>query len=173
MKNIKLIILAVAVLFAACSQNQKAVSEKGSIDSTNTIASVANQTDSLTAKMQIKDLIKNSEPVILKFSVVNHADTAKSFCKWHTPFEPFISKYLDITDDKGNDVAYKGAMAKRIMPPPADGYVSIAAKDSVSAEVDLLQAYDLKPGNKYTLSYNSSSISGISIASKLTFELEK
>ncbi|WP_421944180.1 protease [Pedobacter sp.] len=173
MKNLKLIIPALAVLFTACSQSQKVVGSKEVIDSTSTSFSNTSKNDSLTAVMHIDNIVKQGSPVKLKFTVLNNSDSAKSFCKWHTPFEPFISKYLDITDANGVDVAYKGAMAKRIMPPPADSYISVKSKDSVSAEVDLLQAYDLKPSNKYTLSYNGSGMSGISAANKISFSFEK
>lgn len=173
MKNLKLIIPAFAVLFAACSQSQKTVSSEDVIDNTSVTVSDTIKSDSLTAVMRINNIVKQGSPVKLKFTVVNNSDSAKSFCKWHTPFEPFISKYLDITDAHGVDVAYKGAMAKRIMPPPADSYISVKSKDSVSSEVDLLQAYDLKPGNKYTLSYNGSTMSGIVIKDKVSFNFEK
>lgn len=173
MRNLKFIIPALAVLFAACSQSQKVVNSKEVIDSTNTEISDINKSDSLTAMMHIDNTVKQGSPVKLKFTVINNSDSVKSFCKWHTPFEPFISKYLDIIDENGVDVAYKGTMAKRIMPPPADSYISLESKDSISSEVDILQAYDLKPGNKYILSYNGSGMSGLSVAGKVSFKFEK
>ncbi|MDN3588547.1 protease [Pedobacter aquatilis] len=173
MKYLKLIIPILAVLFTACSQSQKNTSSKEVVDSTNTVVTETIKTDSLTAVMTINNIVKQGSPVKLKFTVTNNSDSTRSFCKWHTPFEPFISKYLDIKDANGVDVAYKGAMAKRIMPPPADSYISVKSKDSVSSEVDLLQAYDLKPGNKYTLIYNGSGMSGLSVLGKISFDYEK
>ena len=173
MKILKLVIPVLAILISACSQSQKMVGTKDGVDSTSAIVAESKPNDSLIAIMNVKSVVKQGSSVILKFTVINNSDSTKSFCKWHTPFEPFISKYLDIVDANGVEVAYKGAMAKRIMPPPADSYISVKAKDSTSSEVDLLQAYDLKPGNKYTLSYNGSGVSGISVASKLSFNFEK
>ncbi|WP_231491357.1 protease [Pedobacter sp. Leaf170] len=173
MKNLKLIIPAIAVLFGACSQNQTNNNKNVVADTTSKVSSDSIQSDSLFAKMYINETAKKGSPVLLKFTVINSADSAKSFCKWHTAFEPFISKYLDITDSNGNEVAYIGAMAKRIVPPPADSYLSVKAKDSISAEVDLLKAYDLKSGNKYYVSYNGSNISGVSAPKKLSFSFEE
>ena len=93
MRNLKFIIPALAVLFAACSQSQKVVNSKEVIDSTNTEISDINKSDSLTAMMHIDNTVKQGSPVKLKFTVINNSDSVKSFCKWHTPFEPFISKY--------------------------------------------------------------------------------
>ena len=66
----------------------------------------------LFAKMQIRDTIKAGDSVLLKFTVYNTADSAQQFCKWHTPFEPLMSKYLEVKNDKGEEMNYLGAMAK-------------------------------------------------------------
>jgi hypothetical protein len=80
-----------------------------------------------------------------------------------------MSKYFDIKDENGNEVLYKGPMAKRIMPPPADSYLVVKPKDILSSEVDLLKAYQLEAEKKYTVSYNSSGMSGIKATNTVTF----
>lgn len=57
-----------------------------------------------------------------------------------------MSSYLSITNEKGEEAPYKGAMAKRIMPPPASSYTNVNPGDSLVANADLLKAYDLKKG---------------------------
>lgn len=37
-----------------------------------------------------------------------------------------MSKFLTVTDSEGNEVRYIGPMAKRLMPPPADTYRTVA-----------------------------------------------
>ncbi|CAH0157074.1 hypothetical protein SRABI27_03483 [Pedobacter sp. Bi27] len=160
MLKLKFIIPAVLIVLAGCSPKvRNASSNKPS----------KNQGDSLYLVLGIKDIIKTGERVTLKFTVHNNQSTEKSFCKWHTPFEPLMSKYLDIKDDNGNEVPYKGPMAKRIMPPPADSYLAVKSKEVLSSEVDLLKAYQLEAEKKYTVSYNSSGMSGIKSTNTVTF----
>jgi hypothetical protein len=139
------------------------------VHNTSSNSSQEQSGDSLFIVLKIKDIIKTGEKVTLNFAVQNGGPAEKSFCKWHTPFEPLMSKYLDIKDENGNDAPYKGPMAKRIMPPPADSYLMVKPKDKLSSEVDLLKAYELQAGKKYTISYNSSGISGLKASNTVTF----
>lgn len=164
MMKLKFIIPALLIILAGCSP--KVQNPSSNIPSKS-------QGDSLYVVLGIKDIIKTGEKVSLKFTVRNDQSTEKSFCKWHTPFEPLMSKYLDIKDENGNEVLYKGPMAKRIMPPPADSYLAVKPKDVLSSEVDLLKAYELEAEKKYTVSYNSSGMSGIKAANTVTFRYAK
>lgn len=171
MKNLKFILPAAIIAIAACSPaTRNADDQNAKTDSVST-APVSQQTEAkpLFAKMTIKDTIKSGEPVQLKFTVYNTADSVQQFCKWHTPFEPLISKYLDIRDENGEEVNYKGAMAKRIMPPPASSYQKLNPKDSISADVDLLKGYAISKPAKYTILYNSQNMSGLVVKDSVTF----
>jgi hypothetical protein len=169
MKNT--LILSVALLtLTSCGINNKA--NTTNTDSAVTDTNAANNAvapKELSAKLQIKDTIKVGEPVELKFTVYNTADTAMTFCKWHTPFEPPISKYLDIKSDAGTEVNYKGAMAKRIMPPPADSYIKVNPGDSTSIVADLLKSYAIETPARYTIVYNSQAISGLTVKDSVSF----
>lgn len=154
----------VLIVLAGCSQK---------VRNPDTGSTTKNQGDSLYVVLKIKNVIKAGEKINLQFVVHNDQSTSKSFCKWHTPFEPLMSKYLDITDENGNEAAYKGPMAKRIMPPPTDSYLAVKPKDTLLADVDLLKAYLLEAGKKYTIVYNSSGISGLKATNKATFILQK
>jgi hypothetical protein len=123
--------------------------------------------------LKIKDTIKVGEPVTLKFTIYNHADTAQQFCKWHTPFEPLISKYLEVKDENGVEVDYKGAMAKRIMPPPASSYIKVNSKDSLTIDVDLLKGYAITKTSKYTVKYVGQGMSGLIVADSVSFVYKK
>ena len=150
--------------------------EHNSVDTANSSAPVtieSNVEKALFAKMSLKDTVKVGELVELKFTVYNNADSAQVFCKWHSPFEPFISKYLDIKSDTGEEVDYKGAMAKRIMPPPADSYISVKAKDSVSTTVDLLKGYEISKPARYTVIYVGQNMSGLIVKDSISFVYAK
>ncbi|PWS30334.1 protease [Pedobacter paludis] len=169
MKNIKLIVPALLLLFSACSQATRTtgndLSNNSKTDSTAT-------SDSLETKIAINGKVIQGEPLVMRFVVYNNTDSTKSFCIWHTPFEPLMSKYLDITDEKGEEVAYKGPMAKRVMPPPADSYTKIKSGDSLVGNADLLKAYDLKKGSSYKVVYNGGNMSGLVSKDTVTFVYE-
>ncbi|KQS36190.1 hypothetical protein [Pedobacter sp. Leaf194] len=164
MLKLKFILPAVLIVIASC--NQKVYNPKG--EGASGIPS-----DSLFVVLKINDVTKTGEQPKLQFTVHNEHSAEKSFCKWHTPFEPLMSKYLDIRDENGIEVAYKGPMAKRIMPPPAESYLVVKPKDTISANLDLLNAYQLEVGKKYTVSYNSSAVSGIKALNVVTFKYIK
>lgn len=165
MKNYKLLAIALLAL-SSCGVRS---GEKTSIDSTKSSTDTASISKTLTAEMSIKDTIKVGDSVLLKFTVKNNkADTAR-FLKWHTPFEPLLSKYLDIINADGTEVNYKGAMAKRMMPPPADSYITLKANDSLSVTTDLLKAYAIDKPAKYTITYNSTGVSGLTVTKSVSF----
>jgi len=168
MKNLKLILPFAVVALAACSQRVNTIKEQQNPDTTVT----AVNTDSLTAVMKIKSTINSGEPVLFGFDVQNPTTKPLRFLKWYTPFEAPMSKFLDITNAQGEEVAYKGPMAKRVMPPPADSYLEIKAGGKSFAEIDLLKVYDLKPGQQYTISYNSASVSGLKVSQQVSFRYE-
>lgn len=162
------IFLSTALLLAlsSCVMNNNAT--KNSSDTTMvTVDSTAEKR--LFAKMSMKDTVKAGEPVELKFTVYNNADTAQHFCKWHSPFEPFISKYLDIKSASGEEVNYKGAMAKRVMPAPPSSYITVNPKDSVSTIVDLLKGYDISKPGQYSINYVGQNMSGLIVKDSISF----
>lgn len=166
MKNYKIILSATLLTLSACGVNKVKSTSAGS-DSAKNQSSAAST--SLFAKMKIKESIKIGDPVELKFTVYNDADTARLFCKWHTPFEPLMSKYLDVKDASGQEMLYKGAMAKRIMPPLASSYIKVNPKDSLSVTVDLLKAYDISKPSKYTIVYVGQNMSGLAVKDSVEF----
>lgn len=171
MKNLRYILPAAMLALASCSPATRNADDSTAKTDSATTAPVTGETveKALFAKMTIKDTVKTGEQVQLKFTVYNNADSVQQFCKWHTPFEPWISKYLDIRDESGEEVNYKGAMAKRIMPPPASSYQKLNPKDSLTAKVDLLQGYNITKPGKYTVFYNSQNMSGLIVKDSIAF----
>lgn len=169
MKNYKIILSAALLTLSACSVNHVKNTSANSDSVKNQSPAVS---PTLFAKMQIKPTIKAGDAAELKFTVYNDADTARQFCKWHTPFEPLMSKYLDVKDAGGQEMLYKGAMAKRIMPPPASSYIKVNPKDSLSITVDLLKAYDISKPSKYTVIYVGQNMSGLTVKDSVEFVYE-
>ncbi|PTS96146.1 protease [Pedobacter sp. HMWF019] len=175
MKNFSTLLSATVILaLSSCGMNNNvAQNSTGATNSSATVAADSTAGKALFAKMLVKDTIKAGEMVELKFTVYNNADTTQQFCKWHTPFEPFISKYLDVKSESGEEVNYKGAMAKRVMPPPASSYVAVNSKDSVSATVDLLKGYDISKPARYTVIYVGQNMSGLIVKDSISFVYTK
>lgn len=157
--------LASALLLAACGSSSKV--SNGDADS----ASVAKDT-TLTAVLRASGETKPGDSIKVSFVVYNFTDSVRRFCKWHTPFEPLMSKYLDVYSTDGTEAQYQGPMAKRMMPAPADSYISVKAGDSLKAEVNVSKAYQFTKPGQYTLKYNSSAISGIAVKDSLTIDVK-
>lgn len=158
MKNILKFVAVGTLLLSACG-----------IKKESTSAQAADSPQQLVAKMYIQPEVKTGNPVEMRFTVYNKSDKKQQFCKWHTPFEPPMSKYLDIAHEQGEEVLYMGAMAKRIMPPPADSYISLKAGDSLSVTVDISKIYKLDKAGKYTLHYVAEGMSGLSVKDSISF----
>jgi hypothetical protein len=164
MKNLFYLPIALVLLIAAsCGSQQNTVAE-------NKAETTQPETEkNFVGVMAIKDSIKLGDSVLLRFTARNATDTTSKFLKWQTPFEPLMSKYLDIKDENGNEVNYKGAMAKRMMPPPADAYLTVNSKDSLVATVDVLKGYDLSKPGVYTITYTSENVSGLKVPQSVKF----
>lgn len=166
MKNYQLLIIAL-LLFSSCNINSHPAKTSNQQDSV-TSKNPATSKKALFATMQIKDTIKAGDAQ-LKFTVYNEADSAQQFCKWHTPFEPLLSKYLEIKDDSGEEATYLGAMARRVMPPPADSYIKVNAHDSLSTNINLLKAYRITKPAKYTITYVGQNMSRLEVKKSVSF----
>ncbi|WP_440135041.1 hypothetical protein [Chitinophaga sancti] len=117
--------------------------------------------------------VKAGKPILVKFTVNNPTTKEQAFCKWHTPFEQrFLNSFFEVTNSKGEAVPYKGAMAKRVTPPPADTYIKVPAKGSVSAEIDLLMGYKIDAPGTYKVVYQGEGVSGLTKVNEVTINVE-
>lgn len=152
-RQFSLIIYAGAMMLTGC-QNQK------------TIISANETKHNVTTMPKLETYLRTysndltTDSVTLSFTVVNHTDKMQRFCKWETPFEPFLGKYMEIIDDQGNEAQFTGPMAKRVMPPPEESYIQVPPHDSVSTVLNLAKNYSIKPG-KYSVKYTGGGISGL------------
>lgn len=162
MKKIFYLPMALLLLSAACSMQNKANNEETASDAV-TIKK------ELYAVMSIADTVHMGDSVMLKFTVYNGTDSTSKFLKWQTPFEPLLSKYLDIKNVDGEEAQYVGAMAKRVMPPPADAYIELAPGGSLITQFNIVQGYALTKAGTYTIHYNSESMNGLKVDKDVSF----
>nr|WP_315399155.1 hypothetical protein [uncultured Sphingobacterium sp.] len=152
-RQFSLIIGLGIIMFTGC-QNQKTISSASKTKQTLTVI------PKLATHLRAYSNNLTTDSVILSFTVANHSDTMQRFCKWETPFEPFLGKYMEIIDVQGNEAEFTGPMAKRMMPPPEESYIQVSPHDSVSTVFNLAKNYSIKPG-KYTVKYTGGGISGL------------
>lgn len=171
MKKTNIMLAVCILLMAACSSNKETSTVKTDSLTLNDTANMAKE--AITGKFSVVDTPKFGGPINLRFTVYNHADTAARFCKWHTPFERFMSKFLDVNLEDGAEAQYKGAMAKRMMPPPADAYITIKPGDSTFVDFNLADGYAIEKPGTYTIKYNAAPISGVVVKNALQFNLAK
>jgi hypothetical protein len=169
MKYYQLLLATFLFALSSCGINNTNSGSSAAVDSSLLTDQQLEAQAGLQGFMQINDTITIGEPVELKFTVVNHADTAQQFLKWATPFEPLVSKYLDVIDADGTQVNYRGAMAKRAMPPSADSYLKVNPKDSLVANINLLEGYAIARASRYTIVYVAQGTSGIMVRDSVSF----
>lgn len=158
-------------LFTACSSSKNKEKAGGNNDTTLlSQATAEKKVDPILGKLSVIGEPKLGA-INMRFTVYNNTDTVTKFCIWHTPFEKLMSKYLDVALDDYTPIDYKGPMAKRIMPPPADSYKELNAGDSTSADFNLADAYAITKAGNYTIKYNSSTISGIVVSDSLKIKI--
>ena len=152
--------LFVAIAYAGC-QNPKPQASANA-EQKDTV-----QSGKLQVRIGVTGEAFTTDSVLLSFTVTNHADTTQRFCKWETPFEPRLGKYFDITNDKGEEPTFKGAMARRVMPPPAESYIEVPPHDSVRTVINLATNYAVTAG-QYTIKYSGGGVSGLEAGNELT-----
>jgi hypothetical protein len=147
------VIIAAAVLTAGC-HSQKPITGAGDVAQQEAGASKLKVHMASVLRSPVKD------SVMLSFTVINNTNQVQQFCKWETPFEPRLGKYFEVKDDQGNEALFKGAMARRVMPPPQEAYIQVPAHDSVRTVINLAHTYTLT-ADKYTIAYTGGGVSGI------------
>lgn len=160
MKKIKILpVIAFSLIWMGC-HSQKSISRTSSHEAINPGA------EKLKAKLEIATKPSHKDSVVLIFTVINDTDSELKFCKWETPFEPKLGKYFQITDLKGKDAQFRGAMARRVMPPPAAAYIKVPAHEKVRTAINLANTYDFNQGT-YTISYTGGGVSGLTKSNNL------
>jgi hypothetical protein len=86
-------------------------------------------------------------PVKIGFTLRNTTQAPVRVLRWNTPLEGWKGTILQVSF-QGFDRPYQGPMFKR-GEPGREEYVEIPAGESVSATVDLSQAYEMKDPGPY------------------------
>ena len=90
----------------------------------------------------------------------------QQFCKRETPFEPQLGKYMEVMDVRENQLAFTGAVGRRVMPPPPESYISVPPHDSVTTVFNLAKHYSIKTG-QYTAKYIGGGVSGLESSNEI------
>ncbi|GAA4790628.1 hypothetical protein GCM10023231_18160 [Olivibacter ginsenosidimutans] len=117
---------------------------------------------SLVAVLRIDSIASLSDSLFMVFKVYNPSPDTLRFTQYHTPFEGFLNNFLTVTDEQGQEIPYRGAMAKRVMPPPEETYCTVAPSASDSIRFSLLKGYAITKPGLYTIEYNAGNVSGMS-----------
>ncbi len=125
----------------------------------------------LVTEMTMPATIRTGGPVMLTFTVKNPGGNELKFLKWETPFEGFRNDFLDIHNTAGELLPYRGIMAKRVMPPPPDAYITVAPGQSKTATIDLTTAYAISLPGTYTVAYTAEGMSGLKRVNKISFTI--
>jgi len=159
-------ILTVAAFFAAGCQTQKT----GTATQQDTIPA-STDTARLQTRLSMPPAAASADSVMLTFTVINPSNQPQRFCKWETPFDR-LGKYLDIQNAQGTEASFKGAMARRVMPPPAEAYITVPAHDSTTTTTNLARNYTLQPG-AYTVKYVGGGVSGLNAGNEVRVAIGK
>lgn len=175
-RPLTLSIFIAAALATGCQNNQPASGTLTPEQDSLAKELMAIQEDTLLAgQLETRLALAGSmstDSIPLSFTVINHADTAMRFCKWETPFEPHLGKYFEVMNDNGSEAPFKGAMARRVMPPPAESYISVPPHDSVQTTINLAKNYTVTNAS-YTVRYSGGGVSGLAGGNSVKFVIVK
>jgi peptidyl-Lys metalloendopeptidase len=146
--NKRFTLILLAALLVACNRMTATPPAKGQ--------NASPETD-LEAVLEMPAMLSSGAPVVLTFTLINHTDASLYVLKWYTPLEGLAGEILSVERD-GQAVPYQGILASRSIPSP-EAYVLLESKGSVSATVDLSQAYDFAQAGEYTIEFLSPKIS--------------
>ncbi|WP_134089974.1 hypothetical protein [Olivibacter sp. XZL3] len=161
--GIRYILLTVGLplAFSRCQQNTTMRGEEPESLRAKQVESIMETDTALIAVLETDSVIHLSDSLPMVFKVYNPTNDTLRFTQYHTPFEGFISDFLTITDSEGGEVPYQGAMAKRVMPPPAETYCTVAPSQADSVRFSIMKGYSLSKPGTYTIRYNGGNISNI------------
>jgi hypothetical protein len=108
--------------------------------------------DVISCRMSVPARVLSGKPVTLKYTLANHGGIALNVLAWNTPFEGFFGRHLRVDGPTG-PLAYRGALAKRGMPARED-YLRLAPAASVTARVNLAEAYAFTEPGIYRIAFD-------------------
>jgi len=104
------------------------------------------------------DYVPSEWGLKINFTLSNpSSEAAVSVLTWATPFdEDVYARYFEVIDSNGESVRYLGKVARRVWPPAAESYISLAPRGIISKVIDIAYLYDLnQPGYIYSIRFLS------------------
>ncbi|MEE9327329.1 MAG: M35 family metallo-endopeptidase [Cocleimonas sp.] len=123
----------------------------------SSLITVANAED-LPVEIDIKlDILQQkhnrNDAVIVQTTFTNTSNKPIKILKWNTPLEgKFYAEIFTVKHENGKPIAYLGKLVKR-HPATEDDFVTLKAKQSIVASLDLSKAYALSNVGRYTAQY--------------------
>jgi hypothetical protein len=116
----------------------------------------------LSAHLEMPESLTIGKKINLKFVLTNDSDTPLYILQWYTPLEGIGGEIFRVTYE-GRPVPYQGILASRT-PPTAEAYVLLNPGESVSAVVDLAEAFDFSKAGAYRVQFISPRISHVALS---------
>ena len=91
------------------------------------------------------------DPILLKVEIANQAAVPYQLLVWGTPLDRELAGDCLVVRRDGELIPYDGKLVKR-GDPPADAYVMIGSRQSLSATVDVSTAYRIDRPGRYAVS---------------------
>ena len=107
--------------------------------------------NAISAKIYSQAQYLTGEGANLIFELTNHTRKPLHILKWYTPLEGLKSDCLHVLKN-GKTIAYDGRLVKRGQPKPQD-FVLLEPGKSISAKVDIGEAYNMKSAGKVKVNY--------------------
>lgn len=101
----------------------------------------------ITCRLSVPAQGQSGQPVPLRMQLANPGSAPVQVLTWNTPFEgDWFGPFVEVSRN-GQPLPYQGPMLKR-GDPAADEYLTLPARASRQAELDLARAFDLgQPGH--------------------------
>ncbi|RFZ91189.1 hypothetical protein D0C36_19820 [Mucilaginibacter conchicola] len=163
-----------ALLFSA-SCHPKNTAYVGTGNAQGPVAFCGPLSDSCIAKGRLAGFLSfpesnaNRASLLLRLTVSNTGGNAGRFCKWQTPFETQSGRFLEIRNERGEEVPYLGISVNKVVPPSEDAYISVAPQTGISADIDLFKVYKFSSPGTYTIKYTGELVSNVCVQDSIRF----
>lgn len=168
-----LLAIGLCTLFIRCQQATDTQGDTKETIRSKQVKSLDSSDTTLVAILEMDSIVSLSDSLPILFKVYNPTADSLRFTQYHTPFEGFLNNFLTITDEDGKEVPYRGAMARRVMPPPAETYCVVAPQDHDSVAFSIMKGYQLEKPGSYTIHYNAGNVSGMANGHPIHIQVTK
>ncbi|TWR24409.1 hypothetical protein FPZ43_18465 [Mucilaginibacter pallidiroseus] len=165
---------AIALFFAAsCHSKDTASVTDGNVQ--RPVAFCGPLNDSCLAKGRLAGYLSfpgnvaQQPSILLRLTVSNTGSDARRFCKLQTPFGSLPERFLEIRNERGEEVPYLGAKPGKTIPYSDENYSYLAPQTGISADIDLSKVYKFSAPGTYTIKYIGERASNICVQEPVSF----